>query len=367
MKFALNDEQSALLDATRDFYSNKSSFEQTRKSFSNDKGFDEALWKTSCTELGLPGLLIDENLGGFAANDVEAAVVLSQHGYYLVATPLRMHWNAVMVLNDCLDAKSRDHFLTPLVDGAVLAGAVFDDIDYTINFTNDANSHVSGRFARVPFGASLDVLYFPIFVDGVMCLALLDCHQEGVNQTLTPSIDQTQILGAIECTDVPIEIIAKDIEIGFGRAKARATIGASNEMVGTMKAILDMAVQYSKDRNQFGRPIGSFQAIKHKLADMLLETESAESIALYGAWLASMGKEFSSEDLEDDVVHIASMAKYYCSKALSHAAGENLQIHGGIGFTMENDVQLYFKRAAFMNAYLGLPSEHSRVLASKIF
>ncbi|HQZ14314.1 MAG TPA: acyl-CoA dehydrogenase [Acidimicrobiia bacterium] len=315
----------------------------------------------------MAGLLVGDELGGFGASDVEAGVVLSQHGYYLAATPLRAHWNAVMVLDECLQGDARQALLSSLVDGELLAGVVFDDLDHTINFTDDKKTLISGRFARVPFGASLDVLYFQIEVDGTICLARLNCGTADVSQTLTPSIDQTQILGAIECTNSPLEIVAKNIGEPFARAKARATVAACNEMVGTMKAILNMAVQYSKDRNQFGRPIGSFQAIKHKLADMLLETESSESIALYGSWLASMGKDFFNEDLEDDIEHIASMAKYYCSKALSNSAGENLQIHGGIGFTMESDVQLYFKRAAFMNAYLGMPSEHSKVLASKIF
>ena len=130
-------------------------------------------------------------------------------------------------------------------------------------------------------------------------------------------------------------------------------------MVGSTQAILDMSVSYAKDRFQFGRAIGSFQAIKHKCADMLLETESARSIALYGAWLASQDVSFTSDEVEDDLTHIAAMSKYYCSRALSHCAGENIPIHGGVGFTMEHDAQLYFKRAAYMNAYLGLPSQHA--------
>ena len=367
MRFALNDEQVALSDATKDFYSTKCSFEQTRKSFSSETGFDSVLWRASCDELGLAGLLIPDEFGGFGAKDVESAVVLAQHGYFLAATPLRTHWNAIMVLGECLNPSETGIFLEHLVDGTRLAGVVFDDFDHTIDFTDDKHAFISGRFARVPFGASLDEIYFQMTIDGAVSLVRLDCKNESVSQNLTPSIDQTQILGSIECVNSPIEIIASNIKESFAKAKARATVAACNEMVGSMRAILDMSVQYCKDRNQFGRPIGSFQAIKHKLADMLLETESSESIALYGAWLASMDSTFFNDDLEDDVVHIASMAKYYCSKALSNSAGENLQIHGGIGFTMENNVQLYFKRAAFMNAYLGMPSEHSKVLARKIF
>lgn len=99
---------------------------------------------------------------------------------------------------------------------------------------------------------------------------------------------------------------------------------------------------------------------------MLLETESSRSIALYGAWRASCGADFTNEEHPHAVDHVASMAKYYCSKASSHCAGENIQIHGGIGFTFEHDAQLYFKRAAYMNAYMGMPHDHAQKIAEDV-
>ena len=151
-----------------------------------------------------------------------------------------------------------------------------------------------------------------------------------------------------------------------GRRLARAVEDArpgggrcsSNEMVGGAQKVLEMSVEYAKVRVQFGRPIGSFQAIKHKCADMLLEVESGKSAAYYAAWAAA-------EDNEELPV-AASLAKAYCSDAYFHAAAENIQIHGGIGFTWEHDAHLYFKRAKSSEILLGDATYHRELLAQRI-
>ena len=138
----------------------------------------------------------------------------------------------------------------------------------------------------------------------------------------------------------------------------QAAVCLSAEMVGGAQRCLDMAVDYAKVRIQFGRPIGSFQAIKHKCADMLLEVESAKSAAYYAGWAAA-------EDNEERPV-VASLAKAYCSEAYFHAAAENIQIHGGIGFTWEHDAHLYFKRAKSSELLLGDATYHRELLAQRI-
>jgi alkylation response protein AidB-like acyl-CoA dehydrogenase len=138
----------------------------------------------------------------------------------------------------------------------------------------------------------------------------------------------------------------------------QAAVGLSNEMVGGAAFVLEESVQYAKDRVQFGRPIGSFQAIKHKCADMLLEVESAKSAAYYSAWAAA-------ED-NDELPVVASLAKAYCSDAYFHAAAENIQIHGGIGFTWEHNAHLYFKRAKSSEILLGDATYHRELLAQRI-
>lgn len=367
MKFALNEEQIALVDATRDFFSSKCSSDEIRNAIVSPMGFDEALFSAMCSELGLASLIVEEKFGGFGAKDVELGVVLEQHGYFLAPTPLRTHTEAIIVVDECASSDFREEHLSRLASGGQLAAAIFGNQDHTIVLDENSDDIlVSGRFARVAFGHIIKDLYFLIEDGDSQKLACLNCEQETVSQFLTPSIDQTIPLGAVECESSKVTIISGALNEEFERATSRAIIAACNEMVGTTQAILDMSVSYAKDRTQFGRAIGSFQAIKHKCADMLLETESSRSIALFGAWLASQGSDFVSDEVEDDLSHIASMAKYYCSRALSHGAGENIQIHGGIGFTMEHDAQLYFKRAAFMNAYLGLPSDHAYKLSEQL-
>ena len=137
-----------------------------------------------------------------------------------------------------------------------------------------------------------------------------------------------------------------------------AAVGLAAEQVGGAQKVLEMAVEYAKVRVQFGRPIGSFQAIKHKCADMLLEVESAKSAAYYAGWCAS--------ELNDELPSVASLAKAYCSEAYFHAAAENIQIHGGIGFTWEHPAHLYFKRAKSSELLFGDPTYHRELLAQRI-
>ena len=137
-----------------------------------------------------------------------------------------------------------------------------------------------------------------------------------------------------------------------------AAVALAAEQVGGAQEVLEMAVQYAKDRVQFGRPIGSFQAIKHKCADMLLEVESAKSAAYYAGWCAA--------ELNDELPSVASLAKAYCSEAYFHAAAENIQIHGGIGFTWEHPAHLYFKRAKSSELLFGDPTYHRELLAQRI-
>ena len=137
-----------------------------------------------------------------------------------------------------------------------------------------------------------------------------------------------------------------------------AAVALAAEQVGGAQKCLDMAVEYAKVRVQFGRPIGSFQAIKHKCADMLLEVESAKSAAYYAGWCAS--------ELNDELPSVACLAKAYCSEAYFHAAAENIQIHGGIGFTWEHPAHLYFKRAKSSELLFGDPTYHRELLAQRI-
>jgi len=173
-------------------------------------------------------------------------------------------------------------------------------------------------------------------------------------------MDQTRKQAKIEFSSTPATLIGTD-GAGWDALSTTldlAAVALAAEQVGGAQECLDMSVQYAKDRVQFGRPIGSFQAIKHKCADMLLEVESAKSAAYYAGWAAA--------DRTDELPAVASLAKAYCSEAYFHASAENIQIHGGIGFTWEHPAHLYFKRAKSSELLFGDPTYHRELLAQRI-
>jgi alkylation response protein AidB-like acyl-CoA dehydrogenase len=182
----------------------------------------------------------------------------------------------------------------------------------------------------------------------------------GLTRTPLPTMDQTRKQARLEFSGTPATLIGTEggAEAGLSKTLDLAAVALAAEQVGGAQRVLDSSVDYAKTRIQFGRPIGSFQAIKHKCADMLLEVESAKSAAYYAAWAAA-------ED-SDELPVVASLAKSYCSEAYFHAAAENIQIHGGIGFTWEHPAHLYFKRAKSSELLLGDPSYHRELLAQRI-
>jgi alkylation response protein AidB-like acyl-CoA dehydrogenase len=182
----------------------------------------------------------------------------------------------------------------------------------------------------------------------------------GLSRTPLATMDQTRKQARLELAGTPGRLIGADGEASaaLSRTLDLAAVALAAEQVGGAQRCLDMSVEYAKERVQFGRPIGSFQAIKHKCADMLLEVESAKSAAYYAGWAAA--------ESSDELPVVASLAKAYCSDAYFHAAAENIQIHGGIGFTWEHDAHLYFKRAKSSELFLGDPTYHRELLAQRI-
>jgi alkylation response protein AidB-like acyl-CoA dehydrogenase len=175
-----------------------------------------------------------------------------------------------------------------------------------------------------------------------------------------PTLDQTRRLARIEFEDTPADLVGERGSAAgvLNRALDRAALALAAEELGGAQAALDMALDYLKTREQFDRPVGSFQALKHRCADLLLQVESTRSAVLYAAWAVADGS--------DEVPTIAPLTKAYASETFAQAAGENIQMHGGIGFTWEHDAHLYFKRAAFDRQFLGDPAYHRERLVTGI-
>ncbi len=369
MNFAFSDEQEELRAAVRRFLSEKSPETEVRRLMDTTEGYDAAVWSQMADQLGLQSLTIPEEFGGSGFTYVELLVVLEEMGAALLCAPffssVALGANALLTSGDDEAKKS---YLPGIASGETIATLAitedngkwdFGGIECKAEKKGDGwvldghkmfviDGHVANLVivaARTPTGVSL--------------LAVQD-DAAGLTRTPLPTMDQTRKQARLEFSGTPATLIGTDggAEAGLTKTLDLAAVALAAEQVGGAQRVLDASVEYAKTRIQFGRPIGSFQAIKHKCADMLLEVESAKSAAYYAAWAAA-------ED-SDELPVVASLAKSYCSEAYFHAAAENIQIHGGIGFTWEHPAHLYFKRAKSSELFLGDPSYHRELLAQRI-
>ncbi|MDQ1392028.1 MAG: hypothetical protein QOF30_1005, partial [Acidimicrobiaceae bacterium] len=219
---------------------------------------------------------------------------------------------------------------------------------------------LDGHKTFVLDGHTADVVLVVARTDAGVSLFLVDGDAPGLGRTAMPTMDQTRKQARLVFSSVPARLVGTE---GAGwpavsRALDLAAVALAAEQVGGAQRVLEMSVEYAKVRVQFGRPIGSFQAVKHKCADMLLAVESAKSAAYYAAWTAA--------DDDEELPVMASLAKAFCSEAYFKAAADNIQIHGGIGFTWDHPAHLYFKRAKSSELILGDPAYHRELVAQRI-
>jgi alkylation response protein AidB-like acyl-CoA dehydrogenase len=267
-------------------------------------GFDRELWEAMVDQGWL------QDLGGM----VEVAVLCEQQGSHLAAVPF-----VPTIL--ALDAVG---------DPALATGEKVGCVAWSSRVTVDGGGRLSGRTDPVVFGPSADVAVVVVGDE----LYAVDVEQAG-RPPAQPAMDRTRELGTFDFDAVPADRVGGPEAVD--RLLDRAAVAVSAEMLGGAARVLDMSVEYAKDRVQFGKPIGSFQAVKHRLADALVDVEGMRSTVYYGAWCLSAGSPESAL--------AASMAKSWCSDASRRVMAAGLQVHGGIGFTWEHDLHLYLKRS----------------------
>jgi alkylation response protein AidB-like acyl-CoA dehydrogenase len=374
LNFAFSEEQEQLRDAVRKFLEAKSPESEVRRLMETTEGYDPAVWQQMANELGLQSLHIPEEFGGQGFTFVELGIVLEEQGRALLCAPYFS--TVVLAANAILNAGSAEDkkaHLPGIAGGETIATLAFtepngkwDASGITMEAKADGDGVVlDGEKMFVLDGHTADLIVVVARnagtsgEDGISFFTVAG-DANGLTRTALATMDQTRKQARLEFSGVKAQPLGA---AGAGWAALsktldQAAVGLSNEMVGGAQFVLESSVQYAKDRVQFGRPIGSFQAIKHKCADMLLEVESAKSAAYYSAWAAA-------ED-NDEVPVVASLAKAYCSDAYFHAAAENIQIHGGIGFTWEHNAHLYFKRAKSSEILLGDATYHRELLAQRI-
>ena len=369
MNFAFSEEQEELRRTVRAFLEQKSPSAEVRRLMETDEGYDPAVWEQMGSQLGLQGLAIPEEYGGSGYSYVELIVVLEEMGRALLAAPyfstVALAANAILHSGD--DAAKKE-LLPGIASGETIATLAMtedngrwdaDGITATATKSGDGYT-IDGHKMFVLDGHTANLIIVAAKTGDNVSLFTVAGDADGLTRTALATMDQTRKQARLEFSGTPAKLLGSEGE-GWpvlSRVLDLAAVALAAEQVGGAQKCLDMSVEYAKVRVQFGRPIGSFQAIKHKCADMLLEVESAKSAAYYAGWAAA--------ELNDELPTVASLAKAYCSDAYFHAAAENIQIHGGIGFTWEHDAHLYFKRAKSSQLLLGDPTYHRELLAQRI-
>jgi alkylation response protein AidB-like acyl-CoA dehydrogenase len=369
MNFAHTEEQEELRTAVRRFCEEKSPSAEVRRLMETEQGYDEKVWSQMADQLGLQGMAIPEEYGGAGFGFTELGIALEEMGRVLLCAPFFS--SAVLAAQALLltgDESSKKELLPGIASGENIATVAFteengrwDEEGITATATEQGGEwKLDGTKMFVLDGHTANLLLVAARTSGGVGLFAVDGDASGLTRTRLTTMDQTRKQAKVELASTPARLIGDAAAFGpvLPKLLDLACVALASEQVGGAQKCLETSVDYAKTRIQFGRPIGSFQAIKHKCADMLLEVESAKSAAYYAAW--------SVDDGSEEVPVVASLAKSYCSEAYFHAAAENIQIHGGIGFTWEHDAHLYFKRAKSSELLFGDPSHHRELLAQRI-
>jgi alkylation response protein AidB-like acyl-CoA dehydrogenase len=378
MDFTFDEQQRQLQESAQSFFSAHSDSAALRRVIESDANFDATVWQKLVSDMGWTGIGIPEQYDGLGLGQVEIAIVQQEMGRTLHASPfLANNALAVPALLAAGNDQQKAQWLPRLADGSCIAAFActgyngipgVDGIEAILT-ARGPDFLLSGTASFVVFGQHADLLIVATRApgstgtDGISLIALPASHT-GVRIEKLATMDLTRPCASIVFDDVEIgaeHILGAQGQAGtaFLRAQALGNIALAAEQCGGAEKCLAFASDYAKQREQFGRPIGSFQAIKHKLADMMVQVEAAKSAVYYAACTA--------DENPDQLLEAAAVAKAYCADAFFKCAGEAIQIHGGIGYTWEHDAHLYFKRARSSMNLLGDTRYHRETIAEQLF
>ena len=356
MQFGLSESQEILKDSARKFFAGECPMDEVRRLMETETAYDAALW-AKMTEQGYTGIIFPEEYGGVGLGKLELILLMEEAGRALLPGPLFSTVAlAGAVIETVASSEQKKKYLVPICSGdarstvAVLeANVSWDPADVKLAA---ANGKLSGDKLFVTDAA---VANFMVVVarNGVF---VVEAKAAGMRIRPMSGMDLTRKLYAVHFDNTPAE------KIGETRALSKAfdiaTAALVAEMVGGMQRTLDITVEYAKMRKQFGKPIGMFQAVQHHCADMYLETESARSSAYYAAW--------TLEETAPDAATAVSIAKVYASDAARTVGNRGIRVHGGMGFTWENDVHLYYRRAKASETAFGDATFHRERIARQV-
>lgn len=378
MEFRFTEEQQMIRDTARAFLEDVSTPAAVRQAMATEAGYDPALWQRICQDLCFQAIHVPEQYGGMGLGYVELCAVLEQMGRVLLCSPffstVCLGVSSLLVAgND----QQKQQYLPAIVDGSLTAtlawtgpqaarlGGQWDCNAVTATWQPGADGfELNGELRYVIDGHTADLLIIAARQPGSsgdqgISLFAVPASTAGIRRQWLPTMDQTRRQAALQLERVMVPASALLGEAGqggpaLGKLIGLAKVALAAEQMGAAQKTLDMSVAYMQERVQFGRPIASFQALKHKAADMQLKCEVARSAVYYAACVAQEAIDPEGDaQLAAELPEAAAMAKGYCSDTLFFNAGSAIQLHGGVGFTWEYDVHLYFKRAKASELYLG--------------
>lgn len=361
MQFAFTDEQAMIAETAAAFFSEQATSERTRLAMDKAGGHDAALWSAFTQELGLAGVALPETFGGVGLGLVELAILAEAAGRHVAAFPFfaSIALAATAIARGGTEAQQQS-WLPRLATGESIATLALSDASGKPDAfgARIENGKLSGSVHYVPHGAIADLFVVAAKADdGSTKLALVEKGAAGLSVTGLVTMDQTRPYARLDLDGVDGDWL-EDGDAALQAALLTGWVALAADALGGAQSILDQTVEYSKERVQFGRVIGSFQAVKHRLADMMVEIEQARS-AVY--WAACAADENAA-----DAALAAHAAKAFATDAYGFCAGSAIQLLGGIGFTWEHDAHLYFKRARSDASLLGSPDWHREAIAQAI-
>jgi alkylation response protein AidB-like acyl-CoA dehydrogenase len=369
MDIAFTREHEELRQTVRRFLEKESAEASVRKLMETDSGYDTRTWERIASELSLTGLAIPEKHGGVGLGAVEMAIVFEEMGRVLYCGPfLASAALAASMVRDAATDAEQSKLLPEIASGKTIAtlaiaeeSGKWDADSIKMRAKRDgATWRLDGVKNYVLDGHIAGVVLVAALAGDELALFRVDGGAAGLERASLPTLDLTRKLARLTFKGVPATRISdKDIRPALSRTLTFAVAMLAAEQAGGAQRCLEMSTEYAKTRLQFGRPIGSFQAIKHKCADMLVDTEFARSAAYHAAFELAGGDEAEAREA-------AQIAKSYCAEAFFKAAADNIQIHGGMGFTWEHPAHLYFKRARTGIVMFGEPSEYRQKLAASL-
>jgi alkylation response protein AidB-like acyl-CoA dehydrogenase len=369
MILGVSAEQEELRASVRRFLADRAPISAVRELMDTTDGVDPAVWRQAGEQLGLQGIAVPEEYGGSGFSFAEQAIVLEELGAALYGGPYLA--SAVLAATALLagsDESAKKTYLPGIASGELIATLAFteedgswdvDAIRLAANREGDG-WRLDGRKSFVLDGHTAGLILVVARTGDELSLFAVPAGAEGLTRTALSTLDQTRKLARLDFAGVPATLVgvAGEGAAVLSRTLDVAAIAQAAEQLGGAQRALDMAVDYLKVRHQFGRPIGSFQALKHRCADLLLEVESLRSAVQYAAAAVA--------ENSDEIPVVAALVKAYASDVYFHVAAENIQLHGGIGFTWEHDAHLYFKRAKASELFLGDAAYHREHLATRI-